>query len=153
MLNLCKANECLNSLTAAIYLNCSHLLKERENEMFICEDCHTERQNRKALESQPIQWTGYKYNGNINCPDCSTYQKKTTCYQYLNAYELVMELAELQEKLDKLKDLPQFPVSNFSSCQDMFDRSKIFPAILNDTEAMQQVLHYAGELENKLDVD
>lgn len=30
------------------------------------------------------------------------------------------------------------------------DRSKIFPAILKDMEAMQQVLQYAGDLERQL---
>ncbi len=56
-----------------------------------------------------------------------------------------MELVEIKEKLDKIEDLPQFPINEFSSCQDMFDRAKIFPAILKDMEAMQQVLQYAGD--------
>lgn len=113
--------------------------------MFICEDCHTKRQARKAIESQPVQWTGGKCKLNTTCTDCGARVCNKPVYEYLNAYELVMELVEIKEKLDKIEDLPQFPINEFSSCQDMFDRAKIFPAILKDMEAMQQVLQYAGD--------
>lgn len=119
--------------------------------MYICEDCHNKRQNRQALESQPLQYVNHKYVGKTNCPDCSTYQKKGNVYQYLNAYELVMELEELKEKLEKLVLPESFPIPLFASAGELLQHSKCFPAILNDTEAMQNALQYAAEIESILE--
>lgn len=118
--------------------------------MYICEECHNKRQNRQALESQPLQWTGYKYDAKQNC-DCGKYHVKSTWYEYRNAYELVLEICELKEKIEKLVVPDSFPVYGYHSAQDLLERSKVFPAILQDVEAMQNALQYAAEIELKLE--
>jgi uncharacterized protein YlaI len=119
--------------------------------MYICEECHNKRQNRKALESQPLQFIyGINETFTHSCPECGT-RKKQKAFQYLNAYELVMELEELKEKHEKLVVPDSFPVQGYHSAQDLFDRSKVFPAILNDAEAMQNALQYAAEIESILE--
>ena len=116
--------------------------------MYICEKCHNARQNRKALESQPLQFTGYEYSGKVNCPDCGKYQKAGVIHQYLTAFELVQELEEMKEKQARIARPESFPVQGYHSVADMFERSKIFPAILQDVEAMQNALQYASEIES-----
>ena len=121
--------------------------------MFICEDCHNNRQNRQALESQPLQYTEHHYktySRGGNCCDCGS-RAPGEYYEYMSAFELVQEVTEYKRKLAIATPPDSFPVSIYHSASDMLERSKIFPSILNDTEAMYNVLQYAAEIEYTLD--
>ena len=119
--------------------------------MFVCQECHTKRQARQALESQPLQWTGYNtwISRPTNCPDCSKH-RKGTFYEYLNAFELSQELDALKEKwnaIQKQLDAMDFPLHMYSSAVDLAEQVKHSPAVLNDPEAMRQLIKYTAELE------
>lgn len=115
--------------------------------MFICKQCHVERQNRQALESQSLQWINYSYTGRLNCPDCGTITRGEQ-FEYLNAFELLQKLDAMKEKVKAVENAEPFTLTGYHSAQDMLERSKIFPAILKDTEAMHDVLQYAADLES-----
>lgn len=115
--------------------------------MFVCEECHEARQERKDLESQPLQYTGYSYEARRSC-ECGKYRVKDTWYAYQSAYELLLDLNEMKEKTEKYVLPESFGVQGYYSAQDMLERSRVFPDILNDPETMQLVLEYAAELES-----
>lgn len=118
--------------------------------MYICEECHTARQARMAPEYQPLQYveSDSEFRRKMNCPDCGR-SVTSNRYQYLTAHELLAELEEAREALAaRAAAMPDsFPVSGYHSAADMLERSRIFPAILTDVEAMAHVLQYAADIE------
>lgn len=116
--------------------------------MLVCESCHKARQARQAMESQPLQFTGYETKATrpVGCPDCGNSHKGGQ-YEYSTAFELLGELEEAREKLEKYENRPPFPLDFWDSAADMAEHAQSFPAVLSDTEAFQQVLQYAAELE------
>lgn len=115
--------------------------------MYICTECHTERQARPAPEYQPLQHVasdGEHSKRRANCPDCS---ERVTghWFEYLTAHELLDQLTEAREEL--AARAAAFPVQGYHSAADMLERSRVFPAILSDTEAFTQALQYAADIE------
>jgi hypothetical protein len=121
--------------------------------MFICEDCHTKHQDDLEVESQEIQWTGETTLKKGLCPECDSHWLTGTFYEYLNAFELCREIDELKTKLAARDDIrPAFPLSQYAEdARDLRERINHFPSILDDPEAVRQVIRYAAELEEVLD--
>lgn len=85
--------------------------------MLICPNCHDERQSRKAIESQPLQHTGYQAQmTRINCPDCG-HKVNGVFSEYLTAFELVGELQEAKERIERMENnASAWPVQGFLQC-------------------------------------
>lgn len=112
--------------------------------MLVCQVCHTNRQQRKALESQPLQFTGYETKAR-RCADCGGQKHNQPVFEYLSAFELMEKLEESREKIQKYEAAaPLFPFSFYDSAMDMMTHWELQGR--HDPEIMQ-LLHYAAELE------
>lgn len=116
--------------------------------MLICESCHIARQARPAIESQPLQFTGFisPIHRVTGCPDCGAGSKGKR-FEYLNAYELMGELEEAKEKLKQLEySAPSFPLTFYESATDMLQHQEVTGFTIHHEDAIE-LLRYTAELE------